>query len=869
MCQKRKGQVHKIKMGGPLSEEKSKLKETVLGIVAHVDAGKTTLSENFLYFGGSIRKLGRVDKRDTFFDTENLERERGITIFSKQGSFVTGNTKVTLLDTPGHTDFSAEMERTLQVLDYAVLIISAPDKVTAYTVTLWKLLERYGIPVFIFVNKTDRQGIVKEDILKDIKEKLSRNAVDFTTADDEEIASVKESFISKYFEGEKITDEEIGDAIAKRELFPVYFGSALRNEGVRELMDGIDVFSVAKDYKEEFSATVYKISRDSDGNRLTHMKITGGSLKVRTSIPDYGKVNQIRVYNGTSFETKDEVKAGCICAVTGLNDTRAGLVMGNGEELLPVLTPVLRYKVIFPPAVSIQTMLFKLKELTEEIPELNVSYDEEVKEINIELMGQVQIEVIKHLIEERTGINVSFGTGKILYKETICNSVEGVGHFEPLRHYAEVHLLLEPLERGMGLVFETDCSEEILAKNWQRLVLTHLEEKIHRGVLTGAPVTDMKITLVSGKAHIKHTEGGDFRQATYRAVRNGLMYADSMLLEPFYDFVMDIPENAVGHAMMDMEKMSGVINPPLIENGRAVLTGYAPVALIGSYQTELTSYTGGKGRITLRFHGYEKCHNQDEVVEKSGYMPEKDLRNTPDSVFCANGAGYIVPWNEVRNKMHMPSVLKGSKDEVYVQPEITLRDSLDLSLGTEEIDDIIRNASHANEKSNGNQWNRKKQNISPVVRTYKSSEKREKYLLVDGYNVIFAWKELSELAKVNLDGARLKLLDILCNYQGITGVNLIAVFDAYKIAGHDTEYSDYHNIHVVYTKEAETADRYIERFAHNNGTRYDIRVVTSDGLEQVIIRGAGCTLVSSREFEKEVELFSKQCMENYINSLNK
>lgn len=391
------------------------------------------------------------------------------------------------------------MERTLQVLDYAVLIISAPDKVTAYTVTLWKLLERYGIPVFIFVNKTDRQGIVKEDILKDIKEKLSRNAVDFTTADDEEIASVKESFISKYFEGEKITDEEIGDAIAKRELFPVYFGSALRNEGVRELMDGIDVFSVAKDYKEEFSATVYKISRDSDGNRLTHMKITGGSLKVRTSIPDYGKVNQIRVYNGTSFETKDEVEAGCICAVTGLNDTRAGLVMGNGEELLPVLTPVLRYKVIFPPAVSIQTMLFKLKELTEEIPELNVSYDEEVKEINIELMGQVQIEVIKHLIEERTGINVSFGTGKILYKETICNSVEGVGHFEPLRHYAEVHLLLEPLERGMGLVFETDCSEEILAKNWQRLVLTHLEEKIHRGVLTGAPVTDMKITLVSGK----------------------------------------------------------------------------------------------------------------------------------------------------------------------------------------------------------------------------------------------------------------------------------------------------------------------------------------------------------------------------------
>lgn len=845
------------------------MKHIVLGVLAHVDAGKTTLSENFLYLGKSIRKMGRVDNKDTFFDTNTMERDRGITIFSKQGFFQAGNTKITLLDTPGHVDFSAEMERSLQVLDYAVLLISAADGVNAHTETLWKLLLRYNIPTFIFVNKMDQNGMDKNMILPELKKKLSVNVVDFTDINDEiyeEIAGTSENLIEKFLEGEAITDAEIAIAIANRQVFPVLFGSALKSYGIEELMAALDKFTLEKEYPEDFSATVYKISRDNEGHRLTHMKITGGVLKNRTSLFDYGKVNQIRIYQGEKYETVDSLEAGKICVVTGLTDTRSGMVIGDGEEILPVLLPVLTYKIILSRETSMAVMLPKLKELEEELPELLINYDEELKEIHAELMGEVQTEVIKRIVEERFGVRIDFGQGKILYRETINNVVEGVGHFEPLRHYAEVHLLLEPMERGSGLTFTTDCSEDILAKNWQRLILTHLEERIHRGVLTCAPITDMKITVVSGKAHQKHTEGGDFRQATYRAVRNGLMYAENVLLEPYYDFIIELPENNLGRAMMDIEKFHGKMEAPEIEDGKAILKGYGPVSLMQDYQKELTAYTKGLGKVTYEFHGYEECHNTEEVIEKSGYDVNSDYRNTGDSVFCANGAGYIVPWNEVKDMMHMPSVFEPEKEPEIIVPvrKENLTESLDLALGTEEIDDIIFKAGSANSKSSGNKWNYKKVENHPIVRNYKPQPKKEKYLLVDGYNVIFAWKELKELARINIDGARGKLLDIMCNYQAIKKVNLIVVFDAYRVQNHKTEILDFNNIHVVFTREAETADRYIEKFAHDNNAKYDITVATSDGLEQVIIRGEGCNLISSREFETEVNKASKEIMDLYM-----
>ena len=845
------------------------MKHIVLGVLAHVDAGKTTLSENFLYLGKSIRKMGRVDNKDAFFDSNHMERERGITIFSKQGHFFAGDTEVTLLDTPGHVDFSAEMERTLQVLDYALLLISAADGVNAHTKTLWKLLVRYNIPTFIFVNKMDQNGADKCLILQELKKELSSDIIDFTEINNavlEEIAGTNELMIEKFLSGDNPSDADITDAIRQRELFPVLFGSALKSFGIEELMSLIDRFSKEKEYKEDFSATVYKITRTNDGQRLTHMKITGGSLKSRTKLEHYGKVNQIRVYQGDKFDTVDEIEAGRVCAVTGLSGTSCGTVLGDGEEITPVLMPVLTYKVILSADTSITVMLPRLKELEEELPELFINYDEELKEIHAELMGEVQTEVIKRIVEERFGVRIDFGAGKILYRETIGNAVEGVGHFEPLRHYAEVHVLLEPGERGSGLSFATDCSEDILAGNWQRLIMTHLEEKIHRGVLTGSPITDMKITLVTGKAHQKHTEGGDFRQATYRAVRNGLMFAENILLESYYDFVLEIPEGNLGKAMMDIDKMCGKMEPPIIENGTAILKGCAPVSLIQGYQKEITAYTKGLGRISYEFHGYEECHNPDEVIEQTGYDASNDYRNTGDSVFCANGAGYIVPWNEVREMMHMPSVFEPEKEPDIIQNirKENLTESLDLSLGTEEIDDILFRAGNANSKSKGNKWNyRKSIPEAPVVRNYKAQPSKEKYLLVDGYNVIFAWQELSELARVNIDGARGRLLDILCNYQAIKKINLIAVFDAYRVQNHKTEILDYHNIHVVFTKEAETADRYIEKFAHDNNSKYDITVVTSDGLEQIIIRGEGCKLISSREFEKEVSTASKEIMDLY------
>lgn len=842
------------------------MKHIVLGIVAHVDAGKTTLSENLLFKGGSIRKMGRVDTKDAFLDNFAMERDRGITIFSKQAMIRTEQLNITLLDTPGHVDFSAEMERTLQVLDYAILVISAADGVTGHTKTLWQLLTRYNVPVFIFVNKMDMRGMDKDAILKELKDRLSNSIVDFEAEKDEfyeEVATANEELMNRFLEGEEITEEDVAEAVAMRQIFPCYFGSALKSFGVDTLMEGIARYSLEKEYDPEFSAIVYKISRDKEGKRLTHMKITGGSLKNRYEFPEYGKVSQIRIYSGERFETRDEVQAGMICAVTGLTGTVCGMQLGvAGEGMLPVLEPVLTYRIILLKGTDVITMLPKLKELEEEEPALHIAYNEENGEIQAELMGEVQTEIIKKIIEERYGVVIEFGTGKIVYKETIAGESYGIGHFEPLRHYAEVHLRLEPLERGCGLVYETDCSEDILARNWQRLIHTHLEERAHKGVLTGSKITDMKITLVTGKAHTKHTEGGDFRQATYRAVRNGLMYAESVLLEPYYSYVLEIPEGNLGRAMTDIERLHGTMNPPEIQDGMAVLTGHAPVVLIQDYQKEVTAYTKGYGKITLNFYGYEKCHNTEEVVERIGYIPENDIRHTPDSVFCAGGSGYVLPWNEIREKAHMP-ILDGTAPKDSRIGVITGRENRDIVLGTEEIDAIIMRAGGANSSNRGNRWKKSKSESAPVVRNYKPAKIKDKYLLVDGYNIIHAWESLKELAKSNLDGARGRLLDILCDYQAIRKIELIVVFDAYKVKGHDTEYTDYHNIHVVYTKEAETADRYIEKFAHENAGNYDIMVATSDGLEQIIIRGAGCSLISAMEFETEVMELKKSYMDNY------
>lgn len=854
------------------------MKHTVLGILAHVDAGKTTLSENLLFTTGAIRHLGRVDSKNAFLDNNSMERERGITIFSKQACFNYKDLSVTLLDTPGHMDFSAEMERTLQVLDYAVLLISAADLVNGYTRTIWRLLEKYEIPVFIFVNKMDQNRNTRETVLSELQKNLNQMCFDFTERDRismEDVAMSNDALLNKYLEEEAIYDNEIGKAIFDRQLFPVYFGSALRGEGIEELLEGLSDFVLEKKYSEKFSAVIYKITRGEDKSRLTHMKITGGSLCVKQDFNELGKVNQIRMYSGGKYDTCDTLLAGRVCAVTGFQTTRAGTVIDiSGEEILeniPVISPVLSYSITTKERMDINLLLQKLKELEEELPEIHIVYNEELKQINGELMGEVQIEIITRLFKERYGQELVFGQGKIVYKETISNAAIGVGHFEPLRHYAEVQLLLKPLSRGSGLVFETDCSEDILAKNWQRLIMTHLEERTHRGVLTGSPITDMKITIVSGKAHTKHTEGGDFRKATYRAVRNGLMYAENILLEPYYSFVIDIPENSLGRAMTDMEKLFSHIDDHAIENGRAVIWGRGPVKCLSDYQKEITIYTKGSGSINFEFAGYDICHDEETVIEEKQYDPVADIRNTPDSVFCAGGAGYNVPWNEVREYMHTTLYLSEKKNDIinsdFSKTGKSLYETLDLALGTEEIDEILLRANGANKKSSGNRWklkgNKPRQEYYRPV-NQKPADTREKYLLVDGYNVIFAWSELKALAENNIDGARGRLLDILCNYQAIKKVNLIVVFDAYRIKGHDTEFLDYHNIHVVYTKEAETADRYIERFAHDNSKKYEITVATSDGLEQIIIRGEGCILISSREFEKEVMRLSEENMSEYL-----
>jgi len=850
------------------------IKKLVVGILAHVDAGKTTLSESLLYVSGKIGKMGRVDNKNAYLDTYELEKERGITIFSKQAVFEVNGIQIILLDTPGHVDFSAEMERTLQVLDYAILVINGADGVQAHTKTVWRLLEMYQIPAFIFVNKMDQKGVEKERLIKDIKKQLNDGCIGFGEAKInyfyEQLAMCDEKLLESYLEAGYIETVQIKRAVKERKVFPCFFGSALKLEGIEQFLQGIVAYTETPRYSDEFGAKIFKITRDEQGNRLTHMKITGGKLKVKDVLTNgtwEDKVNQIRIYSGQKFESASEIEAGAICAVTGLNQTRPGEGLGMEKASdTPVLEPVLFYKIILPEGCDPRAILPKLRQIEEEEPELHIVWNEPLQEIQIQIMGEVQVEILQNLIQSRFNIEVTFGTGKIVYKETIANSVEGVGHFEPLRHYAEVHLLLEPGKPGSGLRFEIKCGEDMLGKNWQKLILTHLQEKLHRGVLTGSAITDMKITLVSGRAHNKHTEGGDFREATYRAVRQGLKEAESILLEPYYTFQLELPEKMVGRAMSDIEQMHGVCEISQGNGETAVLAGSAPVITMRNYQREVMTYTKGLGRMFCSLKGYEPCHNTEEVIADIGYNSERDMDNPTGSVFCEHGTGVLVDWDEVKDYMHVESYFQ-DRESFWGEAEqnrTSYKEERQISL--EEIDKIINNTFYANQ-GRKSVWKRRKttseSHYEPTVHVSRHNENKEAYLLVDGYNVIHAWPELKELADENMDGARMKLLDCLNNYQGIRKCQIIVVFDAYRVQGHLEEVIDYNNLRLVYTREAQTADHYIERFAHSNQDKYNITVATSDGLQQIIIRGAGCALLSARELKLEIEEANRRMQNEY------
>ena len=870
-----------------------------MGILAHVDAGKTTLSEGILYTCKAIRKLGRVDHQDAFLDTNTLERNRGITIFSKQAECTLGEFGITLLDTPGHVDFSAEMERTLQVLDYGILVISGADGVQGHTETLWRLLSRYQIPVFLFINKMDQPGTDREALLAEVKEKLDANCVEFSADQTDEewkeqVAVCDEQVMEAYLEGEEISREQIRQMIRERKLFPCYFGSALKMTGVEEFLDDLKLRIRETSYPETFGAKIYKITRDNQGERLTHMKITGGTLKVKSVLSNgrpgetgegiwQEKVNQIRIYSGEKYTMVSEVKAGTVCAVTGLTKTVPGMGLGTqkGKIDMPVLEPVLSYRIGLPTEVNVHQALLQLRQLEEEEPLLHIVWNETLGEIYAQVMGEVQIEILKSLIKERFGMTVTFDEGNIVYKETILEPVEGIGHFEPLRHYAEVHLLLEPGETGSGLTFATDCSEDVLDRNWQRLILTHLEEREHKGVLLGAPITDMKITLLTGRAHIKHTEGGDFRQATYRAVRQGLRKAKSQLLEPYYEFRLEVPSEQVGRSMTDIQKMLGEFDPPKTEGEMTVLTGSAPVVTMRDYQKEVISYTSGRGRFSCTLKGYYPCHNQEEVVEAVGYDPEADLENPTGSVFCAHGAGFVVNWDQVEEYMHVESGWNApAGQETKSEKPVTAKnwkEENEKYLATEKELEEIFERTYGPIRKLGEEppagrsvkgWKKSRRDplegygkSSSAYKQKKTPDGEKEYLLVDGYNIIFAWEDLKELAAVNIDGAREKLMDILCNYQGFKKSTLILVFDAYKVKGNPGSVETYHNIHVVYTKEAETADQYIEKTVHEIGRKYRVTVATSDQLEQVIILGQGGQRMSARELLEDVIEVSHQIRE--------
>ena len=873
-------------------------KHICTALLAHVDAGKTTLAEAILYLTGGIRKLGRVDHQDAFLDNFAMERARGITIFSKQAEEMLDDMEMTLIDTPGHVDFSAEMERTLQILDYAVLLISGADGVQSHVETLWRLLKKYEIPTFLFINKMDQQGTDRTSLLLELQKKLDEHCIDFSAADDplsdgetaEAIALCEESLLEQYLETGEIRKEDAARMIARRKIFPCYFGSALKLQGVQELLDALRVYSVQKNYPEEFAARVYKISRDEQGNRLTHMKITGGSLKVKAVLRGGDgedaweeKVNQIRVCSGSSFRAVNEAQAGMVCAVTGLNHTKAGEGLGTECGVhLPVLEPVLSYQIRIPEDCDVHQTYRKFLQLEEEEPELHITWNKELGEIYAQLMGEVQTEVLKNMISERFGIAVEFGAGSIVYKETIVKPVIGIGHFEPLRHYAEVHLLMEPGEPGSGLQFETACSEDVLDRNWQRLILTHLAEKQHIGVLTGSEITDMKITLIAGRAHQKHTEGGDFRQATYRALRQGLRSAENVLLEPVYEFRLELPLDCAGRAMTDIQKMHGSFSPMEIEGENAVLKGTAPVVTMRGYQTELISYTKGKGRMMCSVSSYQPCHNAEEVIEARGYDPEGDLENPTGSVFCAHGAGFVVDWDLVPEYAHLDTsgVIGQKKNDDYqdiVENEYEPRtdvpagptsryDRSNLTITNDELEEIftrtygpIKREKSSWKKSRRVDYSESRELTAPA----KKQEVRDEYLLVDGYNIIFSWEELNELAKVNVESARTKLMDILSNYQGYKKMNLILVFDAYRVEGGQGSVQKYHNIYVVYTKEAETADQYIEKTVHAIGRKYNVTVATSDALEQVIILGQGGRRMSAHDLEEEIAAMRREIREQY------
>ena len=821
------------------------MKKIIAGILAHVDAGKTTLAEAMLYRTGKLRKIGRVDHGDTALDTHALERERGITIFASQAVFSTDKMEVTLLDTPGHVDFSSETERTLGVLDYAILVISGLDGVQSHTLTLWKLLRLYGVPTFVFVTKMDFARKSREEIIENLNSELDGEFVDFgdEAAMSEGLALCNESMMEKYLGGETIDEREIAEAIKLRQVFPCFFGSGLKLDGIDEFIDALEKYTIQPEYSEAFGAKVFKISHDPQGVRLTHIKVTGGSIKVREMIGDE-KISGIRIYSGAKFTTADEGKSGEICALTGLDKTHNGQGLGfeaAGER--PTLEPVMNYRVVLPDGCDADTILPKLRELEEEDPQLHVTWNSHLKEIHVGLMGDVQAEILKSIVAERFGVKIDIDSGRVMYKETIENKVEGIGHYEPLRHYAEVHLIMEPLPRGSGLVFRTDCSEDTLDRNWQRLILMHLGEKQHLGVLTGSPITDMRITLAAGRAHIKHTEGGDFRQATYRAVRQGLMQAKSKLLEPYFSFRLEVPSEQIGRAINDIRMKSGSFDSPEESGGISVLRGRAPVTELNGYASEVAAYTGGRGRLYCESAGYDDCHNAEKVIAELAYDPEADLENTPDSVFCAHGGGFGVKWNKVGEYMHLESCLE--KEKPYTPP-VNRRN---LHIDDKELEAIMEREfgkpkyelyRPTAKKNDGNQTD------------FEMTE-RKSYVLVDGYNVIFAWDELKSLADTDLGAARERLMEILCNYSAYTKNNVVLVFDAYKVPGNTGERFDFHNIHVVYTKERELGDVYIEKLISEIGKNDRVRVVTSDNLIQLSAVRFGVLRMSAAEFEREVD----------------
>ena len=826
------------------------MKKAVIGILAHVDAGKTTLAESVLLDTGVLRSAGRVDSGNTALDTHSLEKERGITIFSSQAVFRTGNREFTLLDTPGHVDFSCETERTLRVIDAAVLVISGTDGVQAHTKTIGNLLELYRIPVFIFVTKMDYSRKTEEELIQELCRDFSPDCVNFSDTDSasfrEKVAMCSESLLEKYLGGEDITREDLSRRIFSRKVFPVFFGSGLKNTGVEEFVNALDYYFEDKMYPDVFGARAFKISHDKE-TRLTHLKVTGGTLKVRDSVTIDGKaekISRIRIYTGAKYETVDEAAPGTVCAVEGLSLSSSGQGFGFEDSFYsPYLEPVMKFRLGLPDGCDVKEFMPKLRELEEEEPGLNVTWNDFLKQIQIGLMGDIQAEILKAIIKDRYGVDVTIDEGKIQYKETIANTVEGVGHYEPLRHYAEVHLIMEPLPRGSGLVFRTQCSEDALSRNWQRLILAHLNEKHHLGVLTGSPVTDMKITLAAGRAHLKHTEGGDFRQSTYRAVRQGLMQAESVLLEPYYAFTLLVPFEQLGRAINDIRMRSGTFNSPEEQGEMALIKGTAPVATMNGYASEVASYTSGRGRFGCIPAGYDKCHNSEEVIASMNYNPEGDLENSPDSVFCAHGAGFAVKWDKVPEYMHLESCLKKGKD---FTPSVNHRN---LRIDDKELEAIME------------------REFGPVKyelyrpSSYKNNEtanepepvERKSWIIVDGYNVIFAWQDLKELAQTDLSAARQKLMEILCNYSAFTKENVVLVFDAYMVSGNQGERFDFHNIHVVYTKERESGDVYIEKLVKEIGKNDKVRVVSSDGLIQLSAVRYGVLRLSSREFEEEVD----------------